>query len=43
MNEYIMYIKDILYTKYRIIKMNCNKNNSCFLCHKCLYPFFLKK
>jgi hypothetical protein len=22
--------------------MNCNKNNSCFLCHKCLHPFFLK-
>ena len=22
--------------------MNCNKNNSCFLCHKCLHPFYLK-
>jgi hypothetical protein len=22
--------------------MNYNKNNSCFLCHKCLHPFFLK-
>ncbi len=22
--------------------MNYNKDNSCFLCHKCLHPFFLK-